>query len=40
MVVGCLSGHDLFRRDQVEKCLWFQQVVVRFDLIRNGTIDA
>lgn len=40
MVVGCLSGRILFRLDQVRKWLWFQQVVVRFDLIMNGTIGA
>jgi hypothetical protein len=22
------------------KCLWFQEAVVRFDLMRNGTISA
>lgn len=40
MAVGCLSNRDLFRRDQVEKMFVVQQVVVRFDLIRNGTIGA
>ena len=40
MVVGCLSGRILFRLDQVRTCLRFQQVVVRFDLIRTDTIGG
>ena len=40
MAVGCLSTRHLFDAIKSRKYLWFQPVVVRFDLIRTGTIGG